>query len=237
MHKPYSSSVKRKLHCSYFVKTLLFVMCLGNSALGDDVTGDLNTTATGGSNIDSNNTQESVTNNYNATGAGSPAPVMSAIAPTVMGGGGNDSCLMPKSMGLSLSILGLGAGATTQDENCNRRKDARLLGSPQTLGGLGLQVSAISVLCSSPEVFRAMMLANTPCPIMSVETGKLLMGAAAVAKYREKPELYIVGYKEDKAFWDALLRIGEEIQDEQPEATASNSRRQSLSEQFRRSIK
>ena len=212
-------------------------MCLGNSALGDDVNGDLNTTATGGSNIDSNNNQETVTNNYNATGAGSPAPVMSAIAPTVMGGGGNDSCLMPKSMGLSLSIVGLGAGATTQDENCNRRKDARLLGSPQTLGGLGLQVSAISVLCSSPEVFRAMMLANTPCPIMSVETGKLLMGSAAVAKYREKPELYIVGYKEDKAFWDALLRIGEEIQDEQPEATASNSRRQSLSEQFRRSIK
>lgn len=212
-------------------------MCLGNSALGDDVTGDLNTTATGGSNIDSNNTQESVTNNYNATGAGSPAPVMSAIAPTVMGGGGNDSCLMPKSMGLSLSIVGLGAGATTQDENCNRRKDARLLGSPQTLGGLGLQVSAISVLCNSPEVFRAMMLANTPCPIMSVETGRLLMGQDAVAKYREKPELYIVGYKEDKAFWDALLRIGEEIQDEQPEATASNSRRQSLSEQFRRSIK
>lgn len=212
-------------------------MCLGNSALGDDVTGDLNTTATGGSNIDSNNIQESVTNNYNATGAGSPAPVMSAIAPTVMGGGGNDSCLMPKSMGLSLSIVGLGAGATTQDENCNRRKDARLLGSPQSLGGLGLQVSAISVLCSSPEVFRAMMLANTPCPIMSVETGKLLMGSDAVAKYREKPELYIVGYKEDKAFWDALLRVGEEIQDEQPEATASNSRRQSLSEQFRRSIK
>lgn len=212
-------------------------MCLGNSALGDDVTGDLNTTATGGSNIDSNNSQETVTNNYNATGAGSPAPVMSAIAPTVMGGGGNDSCLMPKSMGLSLSIVGLGAGATTQDENCNRRKDARLLGSPQSLGGLGLQVSAISVLCSSPEVFRAMMLANTPCPIMSVETGKLLMGSAAVAKYREKPELYIVGYKEDKAFWDALLRVGEEIQDEQPEATASNSRRQSLSEQFRRSIK
>lgn len=237
MHKPYSSSVKRKLHCSYFVKTLLFVMCLGTSAYSDDVTGDLNTTATGGSNIDSNNSQESVTNNYNATGAGSPAPVMSAIAPTVMGGGGNDSCLMPKSMGLSLSIVGLGAGATTQDENCNRRKDARLLGSPQTLGGLGLQVSAISVLCGSPDVFRAMMLANTPCPIMSVETGRLLMGPDAVAKYREKPELYIVGYKEDKAFWDALLRIGEEIQDEKPEATASNSRRQSLSEQFRRSIK
>lgn len=203
----------------------------------DTTVGDLSNVATDGSNIDSNNKQETVTNNYNATGAGSPAPVMSAIAPTIMGGGGNDSCLMPKTMGLSLSIVGLGAGATTQDEACNRRKDARLLGAPQTMGGLGLQVSAISVLCSSPQVFRAMMLANTPCPIMSVTTGKILMGADAVAKYREKPEVYIVGYAEDKAFWDALLRIGEDLQDEQPEATASNVKRQSLSEQFRRSIK
>lgn len=203
----------------------------------DTTVGDLSNVATDGSNIDSNNKQETVTNNYNATGAGSPAPVMSAIAPTVMGGGGNDSCLMPKSMGLSLSIVGLGAGATTQDEACNRRKDARLLGSPQTLGGLGLQVSAISVLCSSPQVFKAMMLANTPCPIMSVTTGKLLMGADAVAKYREKPEAYIVGYADDKAFWDALLRIGEDLQDEQAEATASTVKRQSLSEQFRRSIR
>ena len=203
----------------------------------DTTVGDLSNVATGGSNIDSNNKQETVTNNYNATGAGSPAPVMSAIAPTIMGGGGNDSCLMPKTMGLSLSIVGLGAGATTQDEACNRRKDARLLGAPQTMGGLGLQVSAISVLCSSPQVFRAMMLANTPCPIMSVTTGKILMGADAVAKYREKPEVYIVGYADDKAFWDALLRIGEDLQDEQAEATASNVKRQSLSEQFRRSIK
>jgi hypothetical protein len=203
----------------------------------DTTVGDLSNVATDGSNIDSNNSQETVTNNYNATGAGSPAPVMSAIAPTVMGGGGNDSCLMPKTMGLSLSIVGLGAGATEQDEACNRRKDARLLGSPQTLGGLGLQVSAISVLCSSPQVFKAMMLANTPCPIMSVTTGKLLMGADAVAKYREKPEAYIVGYADDKAFWDALLRIGEDLQDEQAEATASSVKRQSLSEQFRRSIK
>ena len=203
----------------------------------DTTVGDLSNVATDGSNIDSNNSQETVTNNYNATGAGSPAPVMSAIAPTIMGGGGNDSCLMPKTMGLSLSIVGLGAGATTQDEACNRRKDARLLGAPQTMGGLGLQVSAISVLCSSPQVFKAMMLANTPCPIMSVTTGKLLMGADAVAKYREKPEAYIVGYADDKAFWDALLRIGEDLQDEQAEATASNVKRQSLSEQFRRSIK
>jgi hypothetical protein len=239
MHKHYLSSVKMKLLCRCFVLILscMSILVATGVTAQDTTVGDLSNVATDGSNIDSNNSQETVTNNYNATGAGSPAPVMSAIAPTVMGGGGNDSCLMPKTMGLSLSIVGLGAGATTQDEACNRRKDARLLGAPQTMGGLGLQVSAISVLCSSPQVFKAMMLANTPCPIMSVTTGKLLMGADAVAKYREKPEAYIVGYADDKAFWDALLRIGEDLQDEQVEATASNVKRQSLSEQFRRSIK
>lgn len=198
--------------------------------------GDLSNVATDGSNIDSNNTTESVTNNYNGAGSGSPSPVMSAIAPTVMGAGGNDSCLMPRSTGIQVTVLGLSSGSAVQDEACNRRKDARLLGTPQTLGGLGLQVSAISVLCSSPEVFKAMMLANTPCPIMSVSTGKLLMGKDAVRKYREKPDVYVVGYKQDKEFWDALLRIGEELEDETT-ASQSTEQRLSLSERFRSSLK
>ena len=63
-----------------------------------------------------------------------------------------------------------------QDKECNRRKDARLLGAPQAVGGLGLQVSGISIMCGNPQVFRAMALANTPCPIMDVNTGRLLIG-------------------------------------------------------------
>ena len=70
----------------------------------------------------------------------------------------------------------------TQDKACNRRKNARLLGAPQQVGGLGLQVSAISILCQDPIVFRSMMLANTPCPINDSKTGKLLMGKAAINK-------------------------------------------------------
>ena len=202
------------------------------TAQAGDVTGDFST-SNENSTVDSNNSDETVTNNYNATGAGSAAPVMSAIAPTMMGGGGNDSCLLPSSTGIQISVLGLSSGKMEQDEACNRSKNARLLGAPQQVGGLGLQVSAISVLCQDPVVFRSMMLANTPCPINDSKTGKLLMGKAAIKKYRESPALYIVGYETDQAFWDTLLRVGEEDTDE--EIVEDNTPKLSLSERFRSS--
>lgn len=198
----------------------------------NDVAGDFSNNYQD-STVDSNNTDETVTNNYNATGAGSAAPVMSAIAPTVMGAGGNDSCLMSKSAGIQISVLGLSSGATVQDESCNRRKNARLLGAPQQVGGLGLQVSAISILCQDASVFRSMMLANTPCPINDSLTGRLLMGKQAISKYRESPALYIVGYSLDEAFWKSLLRIGEEYPDE--EVVEDITPKLSLSERFRSS--
>jgi hypothetical protein len=226
-----SSDRKTRLY-SYYVKTVLFAVLLATSAGAGDVTGDLST-SNENSTVDSNNSEESVTNNYNATGAGSAAPVMSAIAPTVMGGGGNDSCLLPSSTGIQVSIIGISRGEMQQDEACNRRKNARLLGAPQQVGGLGLQVSAISVLCQDPVVFRSMMLANTPCPINDSKTGKLLMGKAAINKYRDSPALYIVGYELDTEFWDTLLRVGEEDTDE--ETVEDDTPKLSLSERFRSS--
>lgn len=204
---------------------------MATSALGGDVTGDFST-SNENSTVDSNNTD--VTNNYNGAGSGQAAPVMSAISPTVMGSGGNDSCLISKSTGISLSMVGISGGAMEQDEHCNRRKNARLLGLPQQVGGLGLQVSAISVLCQDPTVFRSMMLANTPCPIANTTTGKLLMGKAAIAKYRENPEQYIVGYELDKAFWDALLKVEEE-EYETLKALADTEPKLSISDRFRTS--
>jgi hypothetical protein len=226
-----SSDRKTRLY-SYYVKIVLFVALLGTSVGAGDVTGDFST-SNENSTVDSNNSEESVTNNYNATGAGSAAPVMSAIAPTVMGGGGNDSCLLPSSTGIQISVIGISRGAMQQDEACNRRKNARLLGAPQQVGGLGLQVSAISILCQDPVVFRSMMLANTPCPINDSKTGKLLMGKAAIKKYRESPALYIVGYETDQLFWDTLLRVGEEDTDE--ETVEDDTPKLSLSERFRSS--
>ena len=232
MHRHLLLLDKRKLLSNLYVKTVLFVVLLATSVGAGDVTGDFST-SNENSTVDSNNSDETVTNNYNATGAGSAAPVMSAIAPTMMGGGGNDSCLLPSSTGIQISVLGLSSGKMEQDEACNRRKNARLLGAPQQVGGLGLQVSAISVLCQDPVVFRSMMLANTPCPINDSKTGKLLMGKAAIKKYRESPALYIVGYETDQAFWNTLLRVGEEDLDD--ETVEDDTPKLSLSERFRSS--
>lgn len=203
-----------------------------NTDNGNDIEGDFSNNYED-STVDSNNQSEVI--NYNGAGS-SPgsSPVMSSISPTMMGGGGNDSCLIPKSRGLQLNVIGLSSGEMQQDPNCNRRKNARLLGLPQQVGGLGLQVSAISVMCQDPTVFRSMMLANTPCPINDARTGKLLMGRNAINKYRENPATFVVGYEEDKEFWDTLLRVGEEYEDEEV-VMEDTTPKLSISDRFRSS--
>jgi hypothetical protein len=201
------------------------------SAHAQDLNGNFSSNIGAGSTVDSNNVSE--TNNYNGAGSApgsQPAtPVMSAVAPTVMGGGGNDSCLIPSTAGIQVTLFGVATGTMEQDPECNRRKDARLLGTPQASGGLGLQVSGISLMCQSPNVFRAMALANTPCPISDVVSGNILIGRSAYVRMRENPDVYIVGYRQDQAFWDALLFIGQELPDAPPEPA-----RASLSDTFRR---
>lgn len=195
-------------------------------AYAQDVTGDLNTNIGEGASVDSGNS----TTNYNGAGSGSPSPVMSAVAPTMMGGGGNDSCLIPTSQGVQFSVFGMSKGGMEQDPNCNRRKDARLMGTPQQIGGLGLQVSGISVMCSDARVFKAMLLANTPCPVLDIDRGALAMGRDALDLYRRQPDIFIVGYARDRAFYDAILKIGQEIEDDE---TDTSSDYVPLSERFR----
>jgi len=196
-----------------------------------DIDGSFNTNIGAGSTVDSNNVNETI--NYNAPGSAPGSqptpPVMSAVAPTMMGGGGNDSCLIPSSTGIQVTLFGVSRGEMEQDPECNRRKDSRLLGTPQAVGGLGLQVSGISLMCQSPQVFRAMALANTPCPIADVVTGNILIGRNAYVRMRESPVVYIVGYRQEQAFWDSLLMIGRELPDAPPEPA-----RASLSDTFRR---
>jgi hypothetical protein len=197
------------------------------------VTGDLNTNSGNtNSTIDSGNISTSETKNYNGAGS-SPfsTPVPTAAAPTVMGGGGNDSCLIPTQNAFQISIFGRAKGSMEQDPECNRRKDARLLGTPQEQGGLGLQVSGISVMCDNPEIYKAMALASTPCPIYSIETGKLLVGREGYLAMRDRPHIYVVGYAKDQSFWDTFLMIGEELPDVIPQESSGPS----LSERFRRS--
>jgi hypothetical protein len=195
------------------------------------VTGDLNSNSGNNDSTIGSNNNESTTN-YN--GAGSvpfSTPVPTAAAPTVMGGGGNDSCLIPKQQAFQISIFGRAEGSMEQDEECNRRKDARLLGTPQEAGGLGLQVSGISVMCDNAQIYKAMALASTPCPIYSIETGKLLVGREGYLAMRDNPHVYVVGYAQDQSFWDTFLMIGEELPDVAPQENSGPT----LSERFRRS--
>lgn len=184
-----------------------------DTAVGDGSTnGDLNTNIGDNNTVDSNNATDNVTNNYNSGPPGALSnPVPSAVAPTVMGGGGNDSCLIPDSTGFQVSLFGIARGSAQQDPECNRRKDARLLGAPQASGGLGLQVSGISVMCASAQVFKAMALASTPCPIFDVNRNQLLTGRDAFEIMRSDPNVFVVGYAQDRAFWNAFLLIGEDL--------------------------
>lgn len=201
--------------------------------VGDgSISGDLNTNIGSGSTVDSNNASESVTNNFNSGPPGAMSnPVPTASAPTVMGGGGNQSCLIPSSTGFQVSLFGIARGEMIQDEECNRRRDAVIMATPNTSGGMGLQVSGIAVMCDdNPRVFRSMALAGTPCPIYSISERKLLLGFDAYAMMRANPETYIPGYAADRGFWDELLMIGEELPAYEPPENNSAS----LSDRFRR---
>ena len=221
----------------YKLRPLLILLCalLASPSSAQDVgdgstNGDLNTNMGDNNVVDSNNPSDSVTNNYNSGAPGALSnPVPSAMAPTMMGGGGNESCLIPSSTGVQISIVGVSRGEMVQDPECNRRRDARLMGTPQTVGGLGLQVSGISVMCRNAQVFKAMALSATPCPILDVASGRLLLGREAYEKYRGNPSVFVVGYAEDKLFWDTILKIGEELPDVQVDDNGP-----SLSARFRR---
>jgi len=218
-------------------RTAILASIIGTAAIAQDigdgsVSGDLNTNIGAGSTVDSNNETESITNNYNSGAPGAMSnPVPTASAPTVMGGGGNQSCLIPSSTGFQISLFGVAKGEMLQDEECNRRRDAVIMATPNASGGMGLQVSGIAVMCeNNPRVFRSMAMAGTPCPIYSITDRKLLLGFDAYAMMRQKPELYIPDYAADRRFWDELLMIGQELPPYEPPENNSAS----LSDRFRR---
>jgi hypothetical protein len=80
-----------------------------------------------------------------------------------------------------------------------------------------------------------MVLANTPCPVNDFSTGKLLMGKSALLKYRENPSVFVVGYKDNKLFWDTLLKVGEELESNEESSKEVATSKLSLSDRFRTS--
>jgi hypothetical protein len=158
--------------------------------------GDLNTnTQVGG-----NNTSGSYNTNKTYNGAGSSGmPVNTAISPSLMSSG-SESCLQSTTGGLQLLSVGVSSGKYTQDVECNRRRDAI------TLSNMGMKVAAVSLMCQNPNVWRAMFMSATPCPI--VRSGKLVVGKNALLEIKQNPELHIPAYSDHKDFYDAVLGVG-----------------------------
>ena len=107
----------------------------------------IETNSTTASTVDSNLTS--------TTTVKSPPP--SAMSPSI-NMSNSDLCTVGVSGAVQTQILGISAGATTRDMNCERLKNAKVLYD------MGMKVAAVSVMCQDKRIFESMMNAGTPCP-------------------------------------------------------------------------
>ena len=85
-------------------------------------------------------------------------------------------------------ILGISAGKTVRDMNCEKLKNAK------TLYDMGMKVGAVAVMCGDERIFKAMMNAGTPCPFDG------LVGLPAKEAWNNNQHLipgHVPGKKED----------------------------------------
>ena len=117
------------------------------------------------SNTDTTNTTNNTTNQKTAVNSSS-APAMSVY--------GQDSCVIPLAAGVTVIGFSGTFGSYYVDPQCERRKSVAVLSK------LGMKVAAISLMCQDENVWEAMMMAGTPCPIDG------LIGEKAKARWIEK---------------------------------------------------
>lgn len=178
---------------------------------GTDVQGDLNS-------VGSNN--NNVSNTYQGAGAGRQMPASSAISPSLMSNG-QQSCLKSISGGIQMIGFGVSSGKYLQDEECNRRLNAI------TLSNMGMKVASVSLMCQNAQVWKAMFMSATPCPI--IKGGRLLVGKNALLEVKSNPDLWIPDYEQSKEFYDQLL-TGDNNYESQSSDSVSNRYRSSKRE-------
>ena len=141
--------------------------------------------------VDSKSSNKNVnTNNSNITQKIiSPPPT--AIAPTV-NAGGIDTCTTSMSGAVQTQILGMAGGTHIRDLNCERLKNAK------TLYNMGMKVAAVSMMCQDGQVWRAMLMAGTPCPFNG------MIGEEAKAAWIAHPELTPIIIEEENARNDTI---------------------------------
>ena len=101
------------------------------------------------------------------------SPPPSAISPAI-NNSNTDLCTVGVAGAVQTQILGLSAGTTVRDMNCERLKLSK------TLFDMGMKVAAVSTLCQDRRVFDAMMMAGTPCPYDGA------IGAEAKKQWKDK---------------------------------------------------
>ena len=85
------------------------------------------------------------------------SPPPSAISPQISASN-SDLCTVGVAGAVQTQILGISAGRTVRDMNCEKLKNAK------TMYDMGMKVAAVSVMCQDERVFDAMLNAGTPCP-------------------------------------------------------------------------
>ena len=178
-----------------------------NTAIEGGYTSTATTTYQSGS---SSNTTTNSTTNSNIKSA-----PPTAAAPTVTNSG-SDVCLAGASAGVQTFGIGVSAGKSFRDKNCERIKLSRELNS------LGMKVAAVAILCQDERVFFAMEQAGTPCPF----EGKIGKQAKAAwkkfDKLRPDYETYVNNLKiiqkkneeEEKQMTKDLLKMHQEKEKE-----------------------
>jgi len=104
------------------------------------------------------------------------SPPASAMSPTI-NNSNSDLCTVGVAGAVQTQILGISAGATVRDMNCERLKNAKVLYD------MGMKVAAVSVMCQDKRIFQSMMNAGTPCPFDG------LVGSPAKEAWNNNPHL------------------------------------------------
>ena len=182
--------------------------------------GSLNT-VNQNSTVNSNNTSANNSKTYNGAGS-SGMPASSAMSPSYISTG-SESCLQGISGAAQGQVFGISTGIYREDEKCNRRRDAKVLND------LGMKVAAVARMCQQEEVWKAMFISGTPCPL--IRSGKLVVGKRAYLIMKQNPATYIPKYEEQEEWYNTILGIGETSEED----STNGGTNLSISERFRSS--
>lgn len=141
---------------------LFILLMMGSTVFAEPIVTESTSKSTVDSNIDSKTTVYS--------------PPPTAVSPSISATN-SDLCTVGVAGAVQTQILGISAGSTVRDMNCEKLKNAK------TLYDMGMKVAAVSVMCQDKRVFDAMMQAGTPCPFDG------MIGESAKAAWQENKDM------------------------------------------------